>query len=274
MATRYRGHAAELAARAASEGVDLVVVLGGDGTVNEALNGLLVDGPQETGAGRSAWCPAGPRTSSPAPSAPRGTPWRPPISFWRPSPPTQARTVGLGRADERWFSFNAGLGVGRRRHRRHGARPGPRPRGDPDPLRGHLLPAVGDGAGQPAVVAHRGIPGHDPVEGVKLALVSNTGPVDLPRRAGRAHQPRLLVRRRAGPVRAASARPAHHRADGPAEASEDGFTELGAVLRDDDVPALRVTSDEPVNLQVDGDHLGRRSDVEFFAVPHALRVVV
>jgi diacylglycerol kinase family enzyme len=56
--------------------------------------------------------------------------------------------------------------------------------------------------------------------------------------------------------------------------SEDGFTELGSVLRDDDVPALRVTSDEPVNLQVDGDHLGRRSDVEFFAVPHALRVVV
>ena len=56
--------------------------------------------------------------------------------------------------------------------------------------------------------------------------------------------------------------------------SEDGFRELGSVLRDDDVSALRVTSEEPVNLQVDGDHLGRRSDVEFLAVPHALRVVV
>ena len=29
-----------------------------------------------------------------------------------------------------------------------------------------------------------------------------------------------------------------------------------------------------MNLQVDGDHLGRRSDVEFLAVPDALRVVV
>jgi diacylglycerol kinase family enzyme len=46
------------------------------------------------------------------------------------------------------------------------------------------------------------------------------------------------------------------------------------VLRRDDVPAIRVTSDEPVNLQVDGDHLGERSDVEFVAVPDALRVVV
>ena len=39
--TRYRGHAAGLAATARAEGFDLVAVLGGDGTVNEAVNGLL-----------------------------------------------------------------------------------------------------------------------------------------------------------------------------------------------------------------------------------------
>ena len=38
--TERRDHATELARRAAREGVDVVVVLGGDGTINEAANGL------------------------------------------------------------------------------------------------------------------------------------------------------------------------------------------------------------------------------------------
>ena len=38
--TERRGHAAELAAAAAADGADVVVVLGGDGTLNEAANGL------------------------------------------------------------------------------------------------------------------------------------------------------------------------------------------------------------------------------------------
>ena len=38
--TSRRGHATRLAQGAAAEGVDAVVVLGGDGTLNEAANGL------------------------------------------------------------------------------------------------------------------------------------------------------------------------------------------------------------------------------------------
>ena len=38
--TNRRGHATRLAQGAAAEGVDVVVVLGGDGTLNEAANGL------------------------------------------------------------------------------------------------------------------------------------------------------------------------------------------------------------------------------------------
>jgi len=38
--TSRRGHAARLSQHAATQGVDLVVVFGGDGTLNEAANGL------------------------------------------------------------------------------------------------------------------------------------------------------------------------------------------------------------------------------------------
>jgi len=38
------GHARELGERAASEGAEMVVVIGGDGTINEVVNGLLTSG--------------------------------------------------------------------------------------------------------------------------------------------------------------------------------------------------------------------------------------
>jgi diacylglycerol kinase (ATP) len=44
LTTQYPGHARELAATAATQGIDTVIVLGGDGTVNEVVNGLLTSG--------------------------------------------------------------------------------------------------------------------------------------------------------------------------------------------------------------------------------------
>src|SRR6195256_2097668 len=43
--TEARGHATELCREAAHEGYDVVVAFGGDGTVNEAANGLLGSPP-------------------------------------------------------------------------------------------------------------------------------------------------------------------------------------------------------------------------------------
>ena len=45
------------------------------------------------------------------------------------------------------------------------------------------------------------------------------------------------------------------------------------LIRDDDLPWLRVTSDTPVACQIDGDYLGPRDTMTFTAVPDALGVV-
>ncbi len=42
--TQYPGHARDLAAAAAPQGIDTVVIIGGDGTVNEVISGLLTSG--------------------------------------------------------------------------------------------------------------------------------------------------------------------------------------------------------------------------------------
>ncbi|MEX5631411.1 diacylglycerol/lipid kinase family protein [Parafrankia sp. FMc2] len=47
--TKGRGHGVELGADAREMGVDVVIVLGGDGTVNEIVNGLVSSGPAAGG---------------------------------------------------------------------------------------------------------------------------------------------------------------------------------------------------------------------------------
>jgi diacylglycerol kinase family enzyme len=74
--TRYRGHAAHVAEGAAREGFGLVLTLGGDGTVNEVVNGILracppavtgPPGPSGAGTGPSE-AGTGPSRASTGPS--------------------------------------------------------------------------------------------------------------------------------------------------------------------------------------------------------------
>jgi diacylglycerol kinase (ATP) len=58
--TRERGHAEQLAAAAGRLGHDRIVIVGGDGTVNEVVNGVMADGrPQPTGRPSIGLVPAG-----------------------------------------------------------------------------------------------------------------------------------------------------------------------------------------------------------------------
>ena len=59
--TDHRGHAIEIARDAARDGIDVVIVHGGDGTVNEVVNGMLGEPrpDRRSGARPSAVVPGG-----------------------------------------------------------------------------------------------------------------------------------------------------------------------------------------------------------------------
>jgi diacylglycerol kinase family enzyme len=102
--TRGRGHASELAAGAVTQGRDAVVVLGGDGTANEAVQALahtpvalgLVPGGGANVLAHALGLPAEPVAAT--------------SRLLRALRTGGRRRIGLGRADHRLFAFNAGIG--------------------------------------------------------------------------------------------------------------------------------------------------------------------
>jgi len=103
--TAAKAHATQLAREAAGEGYDVVVAFGGDGTVNEAANGL-------------AGSPT-PLTSLPGGSANvfgkmLGIPGDivdATEHLLRVADDFRPRRVDLARVNERWFTFSAGMGL-------------------------------------------------------------------------------------------------------------------------------------------------------------------
>ncbi len=124
--TEHRGHATELAAQAAAEGYDVVVVLAGDGTLNEAACGLV--------GTNTALAPL-PGGSTNVYAQALGVPLDPidAASVLIQSLETNSTTrIGVGQVNDRHFLFHAGVGfdaaVIRRvekygRFKRHAAHP-------------------------------------------------------------------------------------------------------------------------------------------------------
>ncbi len=103
--TEKKDHATQITREAAQEGYDVVVAFGGDGTVNEAANGLAgSDTPLTALPGGSAnvWC----RTLGIPNDVVDAT-----EHLLRMADDFQPRRVDLGRVNERCFVFASGVGL-------------------------------------------------------------------------------------------------------------------------------------------------------------------
>ena len=102
--TKQRDHASYLAAGAAHEGADVVIALGGDGTVNEAIQGLartdtalaVIPGGSTNVWARSLGLPNDPQAATERI-----------VALLEEG---RRRTVNLGSANGRYFCFSAGYG--------------------------------------------------------------------------------------------------------------------------------------------------------------------
>ncbi|RJQ80983.1 diacylglycerol kinase family lipid kinase [Pseudonocardiaceae bacterium YIM PH 21723] len=269
--TRHRGHAAELAAQARQDGMDLVVAHGGDGTVNEVVNGLL---SAESGAvPQLGVVPGG---SANVFARALGLPRDPIEATYRLLQAIEGRvyrTVGLGKADDRWFTFNAGIGwdgdvvAAVERKRAQGAEATPSLYARMAFTRFFAMEKR-----DPALTLE--LPDGQVFDGVTTAFLSNTdpwsyvGPRAIHLNPGCTFDGGLglyawrevslgTVFRQTPQILARKANP---RGKG--------------LIRFDSVPAVTVRCARPMRLQVDGDYLGTRSAVSFTSVPEALRVTL
>jgi diacylglycerol kinase family enzyme len=282
--TTHRGHAVELGARAARERFGLVVAFGGDGTVNEVVNGLLTDGPADDlpalgvvpGGSANVFIRALGGSRDPV----EGTGLL--LEALRAG---RQRSIGIGRANDRWFIFCAGYGldaavvgrVERARGRGRTATPGLYVRSavtqyvsgsdrrastvelkvEPDPSAGPAHSTEPEPTGRfAAVIVQNCSPwtylGPRPVNPCPEASFE-TGLDFMALRALRL--PSTL--RTAWQILAPTPDPRGRQ-----------------VLRRHDLSGFTLRSDPPLAAQVDGDYLGELTELRFASVPNALRVVV
>lgn len=278
LTTQGRGHATEAAHKAAADGVDVVIALGGDGTINEVVNGLLADAPAERPAGSVPVLGIVPGGSANVLARTLGLP-RDPVeatgALIAALRDNTMRTLGLGRVGERWFTFSAGMGVDAEvvqaveQRRVAGARSTPM-LWVRTAARGVLF---GTDRRSPGLVVQE-LDGDVAVSGVFLVIVSNTAPWTYLGR--RPVNPSPLSSFDTGldllGFRTLRTLPTLIAA-GQMIWSATGPTSRRAV-RLTDSRGFRVTASRPVACQVDGDYLGDLEQAVFRAVPAALNVLV
>jgi len=276
--TRYRGDATRLAAGAATDKFGLVMTLGGDGTVNEAVNGL-----------RQAADEAGiPAAALPALAAlPGGNANVFTRSLRLPADPVDAaarliadlasgreQCIGLGLANGRYFTFNAGLGLDAEVVRAVEGR------------RAHGLALT------PSRYMRTALRQYFQVTDRRHPAISVTEPADLT--TGPVY---LCIVSNSAPWTFLGRRPVNTNPGAGFDTGLDLFAMrgLGApstlrtllqmlsdrqepprgrnVVTCHDLGAITLTAGRPVAFQVDGEYIGETELVRFQAVPAALRVI-
>ena len=275
--TRYRGHAAHVAEGAAREGFGLVLTLGGDGTVNEVVNGILrarPPGAHPDGAPLLAALPGG---SANVFVRALGLPVDPVDAtgrILRSLPAGRTRTIGLGLADSsRYFCFNAGLGIDAEVVR---VVEGLRARGRAASAALYVRTTVRQfttvtNRREPALTLERD--GQPTMDGLFLGIVSNASPwtylgqrpVNASPRAGFDTGLDLFAMRKLGTLRVLNA---------VRQMLGDGGPAGRHVVSLHDQDALTFRAARPVAFQVDGEYVGEREHVMLRSIPNALRVLV
>jgi len=276
--TNHRGHAIEIAEQAVIDGVDLVIVHGGDGTVNEVVNGLLgKPGPLPIGQLPAVGVVPGGSANVFARSL--GIPQDPTdatnqlidlISDYRRT--RTWRRIGLMDCGERWGVFTAGMGVDgevvaavEARRSKHTGVTAMRY------ISAAVPTLLRSARRDPRLTLH--LAGREPVAGVHFVFVSNSSPwtyantrpiwtnpdTNFDTGLGVFATTSMSVWRNLGLVRQMFAKRPKLKA--------------GHLIREDDVDWVRITSDTPVASQIDGDYIGLRDDMTFRSVPDAVGVV-
>jgi diacylglycerol kinase family enzyme len=266
--TQYRGHARELAA---ATNADLVIVHGGDGSINEVVNGLmgLTDGRPLIavipGGGGNVLARA---LGLPLDAAAAIRQVREAVAAGR------HRTIGLGLADDRYFTFGAGLGwdaeVVREVDRL-------RAQGRRESVSLFMRTLVhqyyaGTDRRRPALTVER--EGEPPVSGLFMAIVTNRSPwtylgdrplLPVPNPDFNSGLDLLALQRlRLITVLNAVGQMLYVRSRPPR--GRNLLSVLGS-------ESLTLRSARPIALQADGEYLGETEAVKFQFVPHALRIV-
>ena len=276
--TAQKGHARELGRRARDEKLDVIITLGGDGTVNETVNGLLSRGP----------APDGPILAT----VPGGSANVFARALGLPADPVEAtgcilealrsgrnRSVGLGTLTmpgelPRWFLANAGLGLDAEIIQ---AMEGERSSGRAA-TPGHYVSLTlrkffrqTDRRRAALRIMRTGQPD---IDGVFLAIVQNTSPWTY--LGSRPLNPcpdasfdtglDVLAWRDLGVLTTLNA---FRRM-----ATQSGGANSGSLSLLHDQPAFEVRARRPVAVQADGEALGLAQAVAFASHPAALRVAI
>jgi diacylglycerol kinase family enzyme len=278
--TRYRGHAAALATAAVADGHDLLITLGGDGTVNETVNGIVAGAPPGSAdtAGSLPALAALPGGNANVFIRALGLPADPIDATGRIIDALRLgrhRVIGLGLAGDRYFIVNSGLGLDAEVVRAvEGLRAGGRTITPSLYLRTALRQFYRvTNRRRPAITLER--PGQPAAGGVFFGIVSNTAPwTYLGRRPVNPNPAAdfdtgldLFAAKQMGTVGTLNAlRQMFAERDQPPDGRD--------VLALHDEREFTLSSTRPMALQVDGEYVGEQEAVRFRSVPHAVRVIV
>jgi diacylglycerol kinase family enzyme len=274
--TDHRGHAIEIARDAARDAIDVVIVHGGDGTVNEVVNGLMEVGGPGADAPAVGVVPGGSanvfaRALGISPDPIEATNQLVDLlSDYRRG--GVLRRIGLMDCGERCGVFTAGMGVDgdvvaaveaqRAKGRKVTAS---------RYIRVAIREVLASAREEPTLTVH--LPDREPVGGVHFAFVSNASPWTYANTRPVWTNPGTTFEGGLGVFATTSMNVWANLRLVRRMLAKRPRIQAKHLLRDDDLPWVRVTSDVPVACQIDGDYLGPRETMTFTAVPDALGVV-